>query len=800
MNIDSIDRVFGRGRQKMATGDHVEVYREAASHGARRRYTKRFLATGGADFRQWTDREWRILARLIGHGVRCVPAVVQYQGGNEGGVQELQTYDAGISVDHWATLVTVERDGARPRNVFADCAHWWSLAHHCIAALEEIHALHLVHLDIKADNLCVPYGPAQFDPDDADGRLHVDFARLALIDFAFSLVSRESLVTALPIGWQTDYDYQSPRLLRALEAGRDGDLLPTQELDWRCDLYSLAAMLRRYLPDDVESPQGSASAWTEPRRHAARALLIRMRECHDADAAEQRPHRDLMALTGVHVGDPDLVRSIAAGWTLVREASAVRSPVWRTPLTRVVDASPPTNLTQLRTVTVAPRDDATPSVFRETRPTPVVAVAPPPVPAVRASAPARPAHPRARGGRIALAAGVLAASVALVMLADEATTLVESTSNRVGHWIAAALEARARDNAPGVVPPVVAEARSETPAQAAVPQDTIADDTTDVTPPRSPAAASNDARSADAKPSTASGARTRNPAEVGRTVAPRPAPRLPAERAPVVIVERSARPVAVSPSTAQATDRAIALLAAPAQNRAGASYDPIAAQRATDRLAMLATRPAPSRSTTRAAAGTQPQLTMPVPSPQVGSTPEPAVAMAKPESPPREVSPPEPVVAERRDAAVPLSSLAAVPRPFPRAQAQSDVAPPIVAAPVAPVPRATTVEVPDENLASLGRRIVTETVPVVAAVASADAAVSLGMVSGRSVPGGVRAYLEATDSRWRSESSSLPPAADAVRVRELYDTAHDAYRAGRRNDAVEYALRALAAKGSPNSL
>jgi hypothetical protein len=26
-------------------------------------------------------------------------------------------------------------------HVFEDCAHWWALAHHCIAALDEIHAL-----------------------------------------------------------------------------------------------------------------------------------------------------------------------------------------------------------------------------------------------------------------------------------------------------------------------------------------------------------------------------------------------------------------------------------------------------------------------------------------------------------------------------------------------------------------------------------------------------------------------------------------------------------------------------------
>jgi hypothetical protein len=118
---------------------------------------------------------------------------------------------------------------------------------------------------------------------------------------------------------------------------------------------------------------------------------------------------------------------------------------------------------------------------------------------------------------------------------------------------------------------------------------------------------------------------------------------------------------------------------------------------------------------------------------------------------------------------------------------------PIVAAPVVPAPRATTGDAAEADLASRGRRIVNETVPVVAALASADAAISLGMVSGRSVAGGVRAYLDATDSRWRSESSTLPPAADAFRVRELYDAAHDAYRAGRRTEAVEYALRAFAA-------
>ena len=50
MTPGQIDRVFGRGRLKMVTGEHVEVYREAVGPGERRRYTKRFLNTPDGDF------------------------------------------------------------------------------------------------------------------------------------------------------------------------------------------------------------------------------------------------------------------------------------------------------------------------------------------------------------------------------------------------------------------------------------------------------------------------------------------------------------------------------------------------------------------------------------------------------------------------------------------------------------------------------------------------------------------------------------------------------------------------------
>src|SRR5437867_3999187 len=356
MTPEQIDRVFGRGRLKMVTGEHVEVFREAVARGERRRYTKRFLNTREGDFGQWTEREWRILARLIGHGIACVPDVVQFDRGRLGGTQLVQTYDAGVTVDQWATLLPMTRDGRVHRHVFEDCAHWWALAHHCLLALHVIHPLELVHLDIKGDNVCIPYAPASFDPDSSDLKLRPVFAQLALIDFAFALVSRESLTTPLPLGWQKDYDYQSPRLLAALEAGRNGELQLTRELDWRCDMYSLAAMLKRHLPDEsLVLQSASAAGWTAERYDAAKAFILRIRDCHDGEFPAQRPHAALIEQSGATLAEPELALSLERGWTLAREASvsaASASPL--TPVTRLAPVTvlaPPIHVTRSGRIT-----------------------------------------------------------------------------------------------------------------------------------------------------------------------------------------------------------------------------------------------------------------------------------------------------------------------------------------------------------------------------------------------------------------------------------------------------------------
>jgi hypothetical protein len=337
MTPEQIDRVFGRGRLKMVTGEHVEVFREAVIAGERRRYTKRFLNSTDGDFAHWTEREWKILARLIGHGIGCVPDVVQFDRGSATGAQLVQTYDAGVTVDQWATLLPLCRDGHIYRHAFEDCAHWWALAHYCVKALKEIHQLQLVHLDIKGDNVCIPFGPATFDPEADGSPLYPLFGQLALIDFAFSVVSGENLAVALPIGQQREYDYQSPRLIEALAAGHDGNLSRTRELDWRCDFYSLAAMLDRYLPGNAAArTSGRPTGWTKGRYDAASTLIASLRQHHDADAPQRLPHQSIIDTTSALLSEGDLAQSLAAGWTLAHGdalVAGVAAPL--TPMTRI---------------------------------------------------------------------------------------------------------------------------------------------------------------------------------------------------------------------------------------------------------------------------------------------------------------------------------------------------------------------------------------------------------------------------------------------------------------------------------
>jgi hypothetical protein len=126
MTPADVERVFGRSRLQIATGRHVEVFREVARSGEERRYTKRFLATDSVDFRPWTEREHHVLVRL-GRLQGAPIAKALDSSGRRAAHARLQTRDAGATLDQWATLVPLRRGETTLRNVFDDCANWWAL-------------------------------------------------------------------------------------------------------------------------------------------------------------------------------------------------------------------------------------------------------------------------------------------------------------------------------------------------------------------------------------------------------------------------------------------------------------------------------------------------------------------------------------------------------------------------------------------------------------------------------------------------------------------------------------------------
>ena len=196
------------------------------------------------------------------------------------------------------------------RSVFEDCAHWWSLAKQCLVALDALHSLGFVHLDFKPDNVCVPWAPAGAGRPVQGQPLVPRFRGLALIDVAFSLLPEVDLIEPLPLLRQPGYEYQSPRLLHALEEGRRGNLAPTLALDWRCDLFSLAAMLWRYLP---ESSTVVGADWTEERHALAGAFVRQLLDVHNDPIPAQWPHRALIGLAALRLREPALMASIQAG-------------------------------------------------------------------------------------------------------------------------------------------------------------------------------------------------------------------------------------------------------------------------------------------------------------------------------------------------------------------------------------------------------------------------------------------------------------------------------------------------------
>ncbi|MDG4550199.1 MAG: hypothetical protein P9G45_07275, partial [Candidatus Contendobacter sp.] len=361
---DHLDLMFGTRERVIKTPDNTQDHVEVSRHfdGDRRYFRKRFLRSqkSGVDYRAWTNREFTLLNELKSRRLRHVQ---EYRSiadlGPDG--QQLETWDAGPDGDQWQQA-PVARDGHRLPHLFLECGHWFGLARWLLAALEEVHALGFVHVDLKGDNFCLPAHGDGVAVDGHPERVRLRWGELRLIDFAFSVWENRVPLPAnmpLPIGENDQFRYQSGQLRAALRAGNSPpfDLGLTQRLDWRADLYSLGFTLNQILAE-VERrcfPEDGNWGWTGERHARARRLVGDLRgwderwKQHGQPTPVERPHGALIALLDRVLGEDDLAASLARDWRIVRDPNwrpqdaSVRTPPTAPAPKRRDEAQPPTS-------------------------------------------------------------------------------------------------------------------------------------------------------------------------------------------------------------------------------------------------------------------------------------------------------------------------------------------------------------------------------------------------------------------------------------------------------------------------
>ena len=196
------------------------------------------------------------------------------------------------------------------------------------------------------------------------------FDEIALIDFAFSLVSGERLdIAAADRAARPTTTTSRRACCRRSRPGAPATSRPTRQLDWRCDLFSLAAMLWRYLPEPEDTTAGALDA--DAPRQGARAGAPAASKRTMPSLPTLRPHAELIALASEPLAQPGLRESLQRGWTLALD-SGVAAAASPTPVTRI--AAP-----------IAPAMASTAAATRASIATPVIAT-----PAVAAPMGARP--------------------------------------------------------------------------------------------------------------------------------------------------------------------------------------------------------------------------------------------------------------------------------------------------------------------------------------------------------------------------------------------------------------------------
>lgn len=199
---------------------HVQVRFETLSTGAMV-YVKQFKqqATDGSGMpfaEYWPERENSLLTRLQDASAKHAVQVETVSRAEN----IIRTYDAGVSLSNLLRFpVTFAQEPTNSTHPFFSTTEFLKLLRGIIVALDEIHRVNIIHADLNAGNICV-----KVIEDETGQYCHIDYSRIQLIDFAFSLSRELPLKHILPID-TNKATYMAPLYLKALardvQAARD---------------------------------------------------------------------------------------------------------------------------------------------------------------------------------------------------------------------------------------------------------------------------------------------------------------------------------------------------------------------------------------------------------------------------------------------------------------------------------------------------------------------------------------------------------------------------------------------------
>ena len=262
---------------------HVKITRHAPVNGKPCVFKKYFKPTGLSDFDYWNKRDIEFLLDFQQKHLQYVAQISEIERDEKGVLTMIGTFNAGVSVGDWLRIKPVFANSQTLEHPFHHVGLFLMLLRSCLTALKEIHQHGIIHCDFSASDICIPYYYTNIN---GNNYIKLDFSKIKLIDFSFSIASDKPLNRALPI--TPSLPYQSSLLKEALKLDRINvhinninyrkhtsflrhsfierwfpikSNLEVQKLDWRVDLFGLGYMARKildkglYLPNHIADYQ-----------------------------------------------------------------------------------------------------------------------------------------------------------------------------------------------------------------------------------------------------------------------------------------------------------------------------------------------------------------------------------------------------------------------------------------------------------------------------------------------------------------------------------------------------------------